>query len=270
MKIFKLPDLGEGLAEAELLTWHVNVGDHVVAGQPLVSVETAKAIVDIPSPQSGVLAQRYGEPGDIIETGDPLVEFEQAERPDSGTVVGRVETSEVIKPRPGAVHAAMPARPARVGMIRATPAVRALASRLNVDLAFVKPSGRDDMVIATDVQRAAKLLEEAGPLEPLRGARRAMAHNMTQAHAEVVPVTLHDDADINLWRGDDVTLRLIRPLSPVAKQNHRSMPGMTATRWDAGYWSSSIWLSPSTPTRDSLCRCCAMSQPSVRKSCAPL
>ncbi|GAB4352241.1 MAG: dihydrolipoamide acetyltransferase family protein [Gammaproteobacteria bacterium] len=213
MKIFHLPDLGEGLTEAELVAWHVNVGDHVVVDQPLVSVETAKAIVEIPSPRSGVLAKLYGEPGDIIETGDPLVEFEEGEHADTGTVVGTVETSEPPRPAAKAVDRASSPRPIRAGGgIRATPAVRALANRLGVDLGIVKPTGRDGMVTAADVQRAARVLEEAGPLEPLRGTRRAMARNMALAHAEIVPVTLCDDADIQAWSSQDVTLRLIQAI----------------------------------------------------------
>ena len=214
MKIFNLPDLGEGLAEAELVSWHVSVGDHVVMDQPLVSVETAKAIVEIPAPQSGVLARLYGEPGDIIETGNPLVEFAEGERADAGAVVGKVETEEKpVKPthRTGTPP---PRKTARAGgAIKATPAVRALASRLEIDLSIIKPTGRDGMVTATDVQRAAKVLKEAGPLEPLRGARRAMAHNMAVAHAEIVPVTISDDADIQGWGNHrDITLRLIRAI----------------------------------------------------------
>lgn len=212
MKIFKLPDLGEGLTEAELVSWHAGLGDRVVADQPLVSVETAKAIVEIPSPYTGTIAKLYGEPGDIIETGDPLVEFEDSARQDSGTVVGRVETED--KPATRTAPVARPqAAPGRApGGPRATPAVRALASRLGVDLGIIKPSGPDGMITTADVQRAAEVLEQAGPLEPLRGVRRAMAHNMTLAHAEVVPVTLHDDADIERWPNGDVTLRLIRAI----------------------------------------------------------
>ncbi|MGH8473479.1 MAG: biotin/lipoyl-containing protein, partial [Gammaproteobacteria bacterium] len=76
MRFFKLPDLGEGLAEAEIVAWHVKAGDEVRADQPLCSVETAKAIVDIPSPQGGRVLRLYGEPGDILHTGDPIVEFD--------------------------------------------------------------------------------------------------------------------------------------------------------------------------------------------------
>lgn len=72
MKYFKLPDLGEGLQEAEIVEWHVRAGDTVKADQLLVSVETAKALVDIPAPYDGVVAKTYGAPGDILHVGEPL------------------------------------------------------------------------------------------------------------------------------------------------------------------------------------------------------
>ncbi|HEX9180357.1 MAG TPA: biotin/lipoyl-containing protein, partial [Burkholderiales bacterium] len=69
MKIFKLPDLGEGLQEAEIVAWHVNPGDHVVADQPLVSVETAKAIVEVPTPYAGRIARLFAEAGSVVKVG---------------------------------------------------------------------------------------------------------------------------------------------------------------------------------------------------------
>ena len=90
MSTFTLPDLGEGLQEAELVAWHVNVGDHVVADQPLFSVETAKAVVEVPSPCSGDIARRFGEPGDIIKVGAPVVEFVE----EGAEVVSCAEASE--------------------------------------------------------------------------------------------------------------------------------------------------------------------------------
>lgn len=217
MKIFKLPDLGEGLPDAEIVQWHVKPGEDIEVDAPLVSMETAKAVVEIPSPSGGRVERLYGEPGDIVQVGDPLVEFavagEQAthgasdERVDAGTVVGRVEQgNQVVREAPSVLGKAP------VG-IKATPAVRALARRLGVDLGVVKPSGKDGLITASDVQRVGKILSQVGPSEPLRGARRAMARNMTQAHEEVVPVTVMDDADIDAWGGgENVTLRLIRAM----------------------------------------------------------
>ena len=76
MSIFKLPDLGEGLPDAEIVEWHVKVGDKVTEDDPMVSMETAKAVVDVPVPHDGVVKKLYGEPGDVIDTGAPLIEFE--------------------------------------------------------------------------------------------------------------------------------------------------------------------------------------------------
>ena len=101
MNIFKLPDLGEGLPEAEIVEWFIKEGDAVKVDQIIVAMETAKAIVDIPSPQAGKIARLYGAQGDIIHTGDPLLEFEQSEQANSATaavkstsVVGDIPTTK--------------------------------------------------------------------------------------------------------------------------------------------------------------------------------
>ena len=207
MKVFRLPDLGEGLQEAEIVEWHVKVGDEVKTDQPIVSMETAKAIVEVPAPFDGKVEKLFGKPKDLIHLGEPLIGFE-GEDADSGTVVGHMEVGkEVVDEAPLAVAARAP------GGIKATPAVRALARRLDVELAMVTPSGPDGLITVADVERVARVLAEAGPAEPLRGVRRAMAANMALAHAEVVPATLMDDADIHAWReGTDTTVRLIRAI----------------------------------------------------------
>lgn len=208
MKIFKLPDLGEGLQEAEIVKWHVAAGDEIKADQVMVSVETAKAIVDIPAPYAGKIVKLYGNPGEIAHTGAPLVAFEgDGVEKDSGTVVGQIEVGEQV------IAAAPPAPPPTATGIKAMPAVRALARKLNIDLAMVTPTGADGLTTAGDVQRAAKILAEVGPQERLRGVRRAMAQNMMLANAEVASASIMDDADIDAWPpGANVMLRLIRAL----------------------------------------------------------
>src|SRR6202162_5321699 len=96
MKIFKLPDLGEGLQEAEIVTWHVKAGDEVKVDQPLVSVETAKAIVDIPAPYAGKIVKLYGGERDVAHVGQPLIAFEGGDDTDTGTVVGKVEVGQNV------------------------------------------------------------------------------------------------------------------------------------------------------------------------------
>ena len=138
MNKFKLPDLGEGLQEAEIVTWHVAVGDRVVADQPLVSVETDKAVVEVPSPRAGRVAKLCAAPGDIVKIGETLVEYDDGDdHADAGTVVGTIESrAELIDERRQAEGRAGAAA------VKATPAVRALARRLDVDLSIVSPSGR--------------------------------------------------------------------------------------------------------------------------------
>src|ERR1700675_4342857 len=84
MGTLKLPDLGEGLPEAEILEWHVKPGDRVLVDQPMVSVETAKAVVEVPVPFSGTVTALHGAVGDIVATGAPLIDL------DSGTIMGTV------------------------------------------------------------------------------------------------------------------------------------------------------------------------------------
>lgn len=216
MSIFKLPDLGEGLQDAEIVEWHIKVGDKIELDQPLVSVETDKAVVEIPSPETGTILKLFGDVGDIINVSDPLAEFstdasvtvsKNIKTEDAGTVVGEVKEGKGVIAE-SALHVGRAAHGLKV-----TPAVRALAHRLDVDLSIVTPTGPDGMISAKDVERAAKILANVGPMESLRGTRRAMARTMSQAHAEVVPVTVSDDADIDAWAEDeDITIRLIRAI----------------------------------------------------------
>jgi pyruvate dehydrogenase E2 component (dihydrolipoamide acetyltransferase) len=233
MSTFKLPDLGEGLAEAEILEWHVKPGDRVTVDQPMVSVETAKAVVEVPVPFSGTVTALHGAVGDIIATGAALIDF------DSGTVVGSMLTSEeelvdtvVSRPR-GSGDAAR---------VRAVPVARALARRLGLDLTEVEGTGPDGLVRLDDVilrsagsaGRPRKTPGAAPPVpppsptlaepppgattEPVRGARRAMAQSMSLSRAQVAGSTVCDDADIHGWaqRGDYMP-RLIRAMAAAVR-----------------------------------------------------
>lgn len=218
MRTFALPDLGEGLHDAEIVAWHVAAGDHVVADQPLVSIETDKAVVEVPSPQAGRIERLHGNPGDRIKTGAALVDFEEGPPADTGAVVGELAAAA---PKPAAAApAAPPAGP--VGpTIKATPAVRARARQLGIDLAHVIPTGPDGTATLSDVDAAARALPGAaadGTVEALRGVRRAMALNMMRAVKQVALATVLDDADVGAWRDDeDVTVRLIRAIAAGCK-----------------------------------------------------
>jgi len=245
MQRFNLPDLGEGLQEAEIVRWHVAVGDRVAVDQPMVAMETAKAVVEVPAPFAGVISALHGKPGDSIATGAPLVDFEGAAQPgnaaapasstaaqaaaSSGTsqggVVGQMpETDEVISATPAG------SRTGR-GRIRAVPAARELARRTNVDIESLSGSGPNGLVtlddvinagstgsgrlpLATSSMRPAADLSETGELEVLRSLRRAMAQSMTLARDNVMECTVFDDADIEGWQqGGDYTVRLLRAIA---------------------------------------------------------
>lgn len=302
IKTFYLPDLGEGLPDATVVEWHVKVGDNIKLDAPLCSMETAKAMVDVPSPYTGKVTKLHGAPGDIIETGAALAEFEPdpnakqraeaestghhhgpkksvgspapdddhkvvasdeggeveetAAREDEGTVVGAMVSGNTVHVE----------QAASIGGVKAVPAVRALAKKLKIDLSRVRPSGADGVVTMKDVKDAAASGSAAlgaaparsvpasagrhlapalpqpepqrGPVslagkpvrtappsqtasgqpEQLKGVRRNMARVMADAHAQVVPTTLVDDADLHAWIGkQDITARLIRAIVTACK-----------------------------------------------------
>ncbi|MFO1506660.1 MAG: dihydrolipoamide acetyltransferase family protein [Lysobacterales bacterium] len=193
VKTFHLPDLGEGLPDATVVEWLVAEGATVKLDEPLVSMETAKAVVEVPSPFSGKLLKQHGKAGDVIVTGAPLAEFEldpnakqRAEGESHGhghaapakaaaepapargaTVVasddgGEVEASVELREDEGTVVGAMVAgnevrkeQAASVGGVKALPAVRALAKKLKVDLARVAATGAGGVVTMQDVKSAA-------------------------------------------------------------------------------------------------------------------
>lgn len=226
MKIFNLPDLGEGLAEAEIREWYVKEGDVVKNEQPLVAVETAKALVDVPSPQAGKVEKLYGNPGDSIKTGAPLIGFSEEMQnkeitEDTGTVVGNLETAtKTFKESDYQMH---PKISSSVS-IKVLPAVRAIAKEFNIDLANIKPTGPNNTITMTDIKPfipASNLNEktENHLEESLRGTRKTMATIMTLSHKEVVPVTLMDYAIITHWKKEeDITLRIIHAMIEACKK----------------------------------------------------
>lgn len=242
MKELKLPDLGEGLQEAEVVSWLVQEGDTVRADQPIVSVETAKAVVEVPSPVEGVLAKRHFEEGEIVEVGQVVASFEVAgeeadapaeaapeapasdngdtppeaaegPRKDSGTVAGALEESnEVVREDEASVGGKKHAG------IKATPAVRALARKLDVDLEVVTPTGPNDTITRGDIERVHQILKEVEPITEVKGVRRAMCQAMGMARNEVMHATIMDDADISAWpEKPDITVRLIRSICAACK-----------------------------------------------------
>ncbi|RMF37042.1 MAG: 2-oxo acid dehydrogenase subunit E2 [Alphaproteobacteria bacterium] len=232
MSTFELPDLGEGLQEAEIVTWHVAEGDHVTADQPLVSVETDKAVVEIPAPFSGILTRRLAAEGDVVPIGAPLAEIDTGPAADTGAIVGELGDEGGVAPKAGpGGGAAAPSRPApraaeeSGGAVRASPAARRLAREKGVDLARITGTGPHGTIQTSDVLAAAEAAKPAGAAdelregEALRGPRRSMARAMERAQASVVPATVMDSVEIGAWAAaENPTLRLIRAIAFACRQ----------------------------------------------------
>ena len=166
---FRLPDLGEGLVEAEILDWHVAPGDRVVADQPLVTVETDKAVVDIPAPETAHILSIEAAVGDRVLVGDPLVRFraegaERAHGSDTGTVVGELPEARPLPASTGVPDHRGGKRP----LVKASPRARRRARELGVDLAGVTRTA--ERVSLRDVERSGST--SATIASPLTGTRR--------------------------------------------------------------------------------------------------
>jgi 2-oxoisovalerate dehydrogenase E2 component (dihydrolipoyl transacylase) len=217
---FLLPDLGEGLEDAEVVTWRVTVGDRVELNQTLVEVNTAKALVEIPAPWEGVVETLHAAEGAVVKVGEPLVSIrveDTATAADVGEAAGSTEASPAKPKRQAllvgygveeeelaAVAPADEARPRgkqeRAEPVRASPPVRRLAKELGVDLASVKGSGPDGRVTREDVlgnaEQPTKATAGVAPASsedteriPVKGTRRLIAEKMTRAAREVPQVT---------------------------------------------------------------------------------
>ncbi|MCD6061056.1 MAG: putative dihydrolipoamide acetyltransferase, partial [Moraxellaceae bacterium] len=192
MSLFRLPDLGEGLAEARIVEWHVAPGDTVADGQPLVSVETAKAVVDIPAPQAGTIRALLAAPGDTVPTAAPLVEFDDGDaaagpRADSGSVVGTLARDQGVRQESFVI-----------GRHRHTEASLQQSRERRAARGAPPPP-----------------LFEGG--EPLDLVRRAMAETMARARREVALVTITDEAEIAFADRRELTARLVRALVAAAR-----------------------------------------------------
>jgi pyruvate dehydrogenase E2 component (dihydrolipoamide acetyltransferase) len=243
MTVFKLPDLGEGLSEAEILRWHVKVGDHIDVDAPMLSVETAKAVVEVPSPVSGTITALHAQPGDRIEIGAPLIEFEvegggTAAADDSGTVVGHMPGLSDDDAAAAALEAANAVTGPRV---RAVPAARALARSLGVEVGSLTGTGRGGLITLDDVMAvglparttasklhpapSARAPAAGGDVEVLRSLRRAMAQSMSLSRDSVMACSVFDDADLHAWgSGRDYTTRVLRAITAGV----RAEPGLNA------------------------------------------
>ena len=219
---FKLPDIGEGVVEGEVVEWMVSVGDTVKEDDPILSVMTDKATVEIPSPTDGVVKSLVGEPGTILAVGQVCIEFETdgegtpvEEAPEPEEVVEEapepepepVEEEETPEPTPApaptpVVVAAPGARPL------ASPAVRQRARESGIDLSTVTGSGPAGRITHGDLESwkaAGSPVAAAGPARtaqtgttevPVIGLRRKISESMTESYTTIPHFSYFEEVDI--------------------------------------------------------------------------
>ncbi len=209
---FVLPDLGEGTTEGEIRKWIVKEGETVEEHQTVLEIETDKAVVEVPSPRKGKVLKINKEEGEIVKVGEVLMtiaeEGEATEKPrveEKEEVKDKSEEKQKTEERPKSVSV-VGVLPEEEKEVLATPAIRALAKELGVDLGTIKGSGPGESITREDVTKAAgkekKGEDQYGPVErmPFRGLRRTIARNMTLSQRTTAFVTGMEEADItDLW-----------------------------------------------------------------------
>ncbi len=193
---FKLPDLGEGIAEAEIRKWLVKEGDPVAEHQSVVEVETDKAVVEIPSPRKGRVLKILQVEGEMVAVGESLMTIAEEgevsrEQPQSVSVVGVLPEAEE--------------QPEEA--VLAAPAVRALAREKGIRLEGIKGTGPRGSITREDLlkglEKGGEAADEYGVVEkiPIRGVRRTIARNLLKAHQMTVCVTGMEEVDVTeLWK----------------------------------------------------------------------
>jgi len=185
---FKLPDLGEGIHEGEILKWHVELGGQIQEDGPLVDVETDKAAITIPSPRGGVLASVAGKAGDIILVGHVLAVIDDGVGAEAAVSTPAAAPKAEPEPAPTAASSGdgstvAPSAPASRRVV-AVPAIRRLAREMKIDLGQVPPTGPGGRVTREDVMRFADTGESAEPA----AAEQLPELKSAAAGADVIPL----------------------------------------------------------------------------------
>jgi len=218
---FNFPDLGEGLEEGTIMEWYVKAGQHVKMGDSLVQMETDKVVADIPSPKDGVIAQLFGDEGDVVKVGSPLVIIElvgeAAEKEtdeDAGAVVGTLEVA-------GKKDAIM-ASSDEGRKVLATPVARAMAKQLGIDINEISGSGPSGRVKKEDIlnfndqnkystpqadadksstsfvsDESFKSTAEDVTYKPLTQIRKTIAKNMLQSKHNAAHMSVFEEVEIS-------------------------------------------------------------------------
>lgn len=249
---FLLPDLGEGLSEAEIVEWRVAVGDVVTVDQTVVEVETAKAVVDVPCPYAGRVVALHGAAGEVRPVGQPLITiapldgaedphatYREEERAGSGNVLIGYGTGHAgagrRRRRPQPTPASEPAADASVPLV-ISPIVRRLARERGVDLAALAGTGPGGVIRRADVEAAsvtpaAKLAAvsdapaahvglaatgDGDVVIPLTGIRKAIADKLSRSRREIPEVTIWVDVDATGLLETRAAINAASPDAPVS------------------------------------------------------
>ena len=226
LRYFLLPDLGEGLEDAEVVTWRVAEGDRVELNQALVEVNTEKALVEIPAPWAGIVEKVHAAEGEVVKVGAPLVSIrvedaagEESKPQRRAVLVGYgVAEEEPARPKRSRAAVSDSGGADRSRPIPASPPVRRLAKELGVDLAAVAATGpggrvtRDDVMRAASVEAAGEAASEGGAagstgydVIPVKGTRRLIAEKMMRSAREIPHVTTFltvDATHLQAFRAD--------------------------------------------------------------------
>lgn len=221
---FRLPDVGEGIHEAEIVSYEVKIGDAVKADQTIIKIETDKAVVTLPAPADGKILEIPRSPGDVVSVGDPLIILEtdaelaekKIEQPSPKQPAADLAQAEIGSTK---VETEKPVSPKR---ILATPHTRHLARELNVNINSIQGSGRSGRITDDDVRRAVKEAPTAPPKipraaavahepstlgfdfekyggthrEPLKGIRKRIAEVMVRSFSTIPHVSHTDESDV--------------------------------------------------------------------------
>ena len=289
--VFKLPDVGEGIAEAEVVAWHVAVGDQVAEDQPLVDVMTDKATVELTSPVAGTVLERNGAEGEVLAVGSPLVVLETGVAGEAAAAPPKAPETALERrpsrrrpppepPEPAPEPPPEPAAPQPMtgAQALAAPAVRARAEALGLDLTTLAGSGPDgrvthadlDAVLTGGAPRPAPgggYARREGTIEvKVIGLRRRIAERMQAskrriphyAYVEAVDVTELEAlrAELNRTHGEDrPRLTLLPFLMRALVQALPAFPQINATFDDeAGVVTrhAAVHIGVATQTRDGL------------------
>jgi 2-oxoisovalerate dehydrogenase E2 component (dihydrolipoyl transacylase) len=204
MMDFALPEIGEGVYEAELVRWLVGPGDAVKPGQALLEVMTDKATMEVPAPFAGTIGAVQGQPGDKLKIGDVILRYSGSGVPAEANTDGAA--APVVAATPASANGVLAPTPLAV---KAAPSVRQLARKLGIDLAAVRGSGPDGRILIDDLSARLKTATPAAKREPatlevgqagtrtkLVGLRRKIAEHMVHSKRTIPHYSYIDECDV--------------------------------------------------------------------------